>query len=65
MTYVASWRMHVAGSALREERATVGELADRLGYRSEAALKRVIGSSSGAIRRRAQEAGPALAAYRS
>ncbi len=55
MAYVARWRMQVAVSALRDERATVGELADRLGYRSEAAFsrafKRVIGSSPGAIRR--------------
>ena len=66
MTYVARWRMQVAVSALREERTTVGELADRLGYRSEAAFsrafKRVIGVAPGAIRRRQEEAGPALAA---
>ena len=55
MTYVARWRMRVAVSALREERVTVGELADRLGYRSEAAFsrafKRVVGVAPGAIRR--------------
>jgi AraC-like DNA-binding protein len=55
MTYVARWRMQVAMSALREERTTVGELADRLGYQSEAAFsrafKRIIGVSPGTVRR--------------
>jgi AraC-like DNA-binding protein len=57
MAYVARWRMHLALSALREEGATVGELADRLGYRSEAAFsrafKRVVGIAPGAARRAA------------
>jgi AraC-like DNA-binding protein len=47
--------MQVAVAALKDEGATVGQLADRLGYRSEAAFsrafKRVIGVSPGAIRR--------------
>jgi AraC-like DNA-binding protein len=51
--------MHVAVAALKEEGATVGQLADRLGYRSEAAFsrafKRVIGVSPGAVRRTAGE----------
>ena len=55
MSYVARWRMQVAVAALKQEGATVGQLADRLGYRSEAAFsrafKRVIGASPGAIRR--------------
>jgi AraC-like DNA-binding protein len=59
MSYVARWRMHLAVAALEEEGASVGQLADRLGYRSEAAFgrafKRVIGVSPGAIRRRANE----------
>ena len=63
MRYVARWRMHVAVDALIEEGATVGELADRLGYRSEAAFsrafKRVIGDSPGTVRRRAVEESPA------
>jgi AraC-like DNA-binding protein len=54
MTYVARWRMHLALDALREEGATVGELADRLGYRSEAAFsrafKRIVGIPPGAAR---------------
>jgi AraC-like DNA-binding protein len=59
MRYVARWRMHVAVAALREEGATVGELADRLGYRSEAAFsrafKRVIGTPPGAVRKSVDE----------
>jgi AraC-like DNA-binding protein len=55
MQYVTRWRMQVAVNALREENATVAELAARLGYRSEAAFarafKRVIGTPPGAIRR--------------
>ncbi len=58
MSYVARWRMQVAVAALKEG-DTVGQLADRLGYRSEAAFsrafKRVIGVSPGAIRRSAAE----------
>ena len=66
MSYVARWRMHVAVAALKEEGATIGQLADRLGYRSEAAFsrafKRVIGVSPGAIRRTAGEQDRALIA---
>jgi AraC-like DNA-binding protein len=56
MRYVARWRMRLALSSLRDEGASVGELASRLGYRSEAAFarafKRVIGVPPGAVRRR-------------
>jgi AraC-like DNA-binding protein len=55
MQYVTAWRMHVAVDALREEGASVAALADRLGYRSEAAFarafKRVIGQAPGAVKR--------------
>jgi AraC-like DNA-binding protein len=55
ISYVARWRMHLAVSALKEEGATVAQLADRLGYRSEAAFsrafKRIVGMPPGAIRR--------------
>jgi AraC-like DNA-binding protein len=55
MQYVTRWRMYVAVDVLSEEDATVAELTDRLGYRSEAAFsrafKRIIGDSPGAIRR--------------
>jgi AraC-like DNA-binding protein len=60
MQYVTRWRMQVAQSALATEGTTVGELADRLGYRSEAAFarafKRVIGVPPGAVRRQAAPA---------
>ncbi len=55
MHYLARWRMHVAMNWLREETFGVGEMASRLGYRSEAAFsrafKRFIGVSPGAARR--------------
>ena len=55
MHYVARWRMQVAATSLREESVTLGELALRLGYGSEAAFsrafKRIIGVSPGAVRR--------------
>ena len=57
MQYVTRWRMQVAHAALADGGATVGELADRLGYRSEAAFarafKRVNGRPPGAVRRAA------------
>jgi AraC-like DNA-binding protein len=55
MRYVARRRMHLAAAALRDEGATVGEVADRFGYRSEGAFsrafKRVMGVPPGAVRR--------------
>ena len=55
MAYVARWRMHLALSSLQGEGATVAELADRLGYQSEAAFsrafKRIVGIPPGAARR--------------
>jgi len=57
MQYVTRWRMQVAVNSLKEEGATVAELANRLGYRSEAAFarafKRVIGVPPGAVKRAA------------
>jgi AraC-like DNA-binding protein len=67
MQYVTRWRMHVALSALKDQGATVAELAHRLGYRSEAAFarafKRVLGIPPGAVKRRAVEVG-GLRSYR-
>lgn len=55
IAYLTRWRMQVALAALRDERATVAELAARLGYRSEAAFarafKRETGMPPGAVRR--------------
>ena len=57
MRYVARWRMQVAVGALRDEGATVGELAYRLGYRSEAAFARAFKRIVGARRIRPTTAG--------
>ncbi len=58
MQYVTRWRMQLGLHALKDEGATVGELADRLGYRSEAAFarafKRVMGFPPGTVRRAAE-----------
>ena len=55
MHYVTRWRMRVAVNALQDEGPTVAELANRLGYRSEAAFarafKRVVGVAPGSIKR--------------
>lgn len=55
MQYVTRWRMQIARDALETEAVTVAELADRLGYRSEAAFarafKRVTGVPPGTVRR--------------
>ncbi|WNG36281.1 AraC family transcriptional regulator [Archangium violaceum] len=62
MHYVARWRMHVALNWLKEEKPALGELASRLGYRSEAAFsrafKRFIGISPGAVRRNSTRSYP-------
>jgi AraC-like DNA-binding protein len=54
MAYVTRWRMHLGLDELKDG-ATVGELAHRLGYRSEAAFarafKRVTGASPGSVKR--------------
>ena len=56
--YLTRWRMQVATEALREDGATVAELAGALGYRSEAAFarafKRVVGVAPGAVKREAR-----------
>jgi AraC-like DNA-binding protein len=55
VAYLTRWRMQVATTALREDDASVAELAAALGYRSEAAFarafKRVVGLPPGAVRR--------------
>jgi AraC-like DNA-binding protein len=54
MQYLTRWRMQVAAAAIADGQTTIGELANRLGYRSEAAFarafKRVIGAPPGAVR---------------
>jgi AraC-like DNA-binding protein len=59
MQYVTNLRMRAAVNALSEDGATVAELADKLGYRSQAAFarafKRVVGVAPGQVRRRAAD----------
>jgi AraC-like DNA-binding protein len=56
MQYVTNLRMRAAVNALSEDGATVAQLADRLGYRSQAsfarAFKRVVGVAPGSIKGR-------------
>lgn len=55
MQYITRWKMNVALTCLKNEDVSLGELANRLGYQSEAAFsrafKRFIGVSPGAARR--------------
>jgi AraC-like DNA-binding protein len=55
MRYVTRWRMQVARTWLVEDGATVGDVASRLGYQSEAAFsrafKRTLGVSPGSVGR--------------
>lgn len=57
MKYVTRWRMYVAMDVLKEQNISVAQVANQLGYRSEAAFsrafKRVTSVSPGAIRRSA------------
>jgi AraC-like DNA-binding protein len=57
--YLARWRMHVASGWLRNERLTVAQVAERLGYESEAsfsrAFKRHVGVPPSALRRVEQQ----------
>jgi len=39
MHYLAGWRMHLAKHLLRDSTLSVGEIAGRVGYESEAALQ--------------------------
>lgn len=55
MHYVARWRMHVARDWLRQQGATVSEIASRLGYESDAAFsrafKRILGVPPASVKR--------------
>ena len=55
MQYLTRWRMEVAASHLRKGELSIGQIADRVGYRAEAAFSRVFkkmwGISPGAYRR--------------
>jgi AraC-like DNA-binding protein len=63
MKYLARYRLHVAGSWLRETSSTVLDVALRAGYRTEAAFvrafKRELGTTPGATRvKRGNSGGP-------
>ena len=55
MSYLAAWRMQLAEQHLRDQRLSVAQIAELLGYATEAAFrrafKRVRGIAPGAIRR--------------
>ncbi|MBK7862880.1 MAG: helix-turn-helix transcriptional regulator [Archangiaceae bacterium] len=55
MQHVARVQMQAASTALKEQRASVGELAERFGYQSQAAFsrafKRIIGVPPVAMKR--------------
>jgi AraC-like DNA-binding protein len=55
LLYLTRWRMHLAARWLRDERASLGDVAGRLGYESEPsfsrAFKRHMGVPPGAVRR--------------
>ena len=59
MHYLARWRMQLAANLLRTTRAGLGEIAERVGYGSEAALsrafKRSLGVAPAAYRRDPQD----------
>jgi AraC family transcriptional regulator, alkane utilization regulator len=58
LAYVTRWRMQKAAGLLRQSSATLAEIAERVGYDSEAAFskafKRAVGSAPGAYRRAAK-----------
>jgi len=55
MTYLRQWRFEVARSWLRETDYTLAEIAEALGYESEAsfsrAFKKATGHTPGGVRR--------------
>ena len=60
MQYLTRWRMHLASGWLKNERVSLAEVADRLGYESEPAFRRAfkrhVGIPPGAARRGAGSA---------
>lgn len=59
MQYLAAWRMHLARHMLRETTLSLGEIAGRVGYESEAAFNRAFRRSVGAPPARWRSAGAA------
>jgi AraC-like DNA-binding protein len=66
LAYVTRWRMQKAAGLLRQSSATLANIAERVGYDSEAAFskafKRAVGSAPGAYRRAAKASNLAVAA---
>jgi len=60
MQYLAAWRMHLADEMLRARQSSVAQIAERLGYQTEAAFRRafrrVRGVAPGEVRRGARDA---------
>jgi AraC-like DNA-binding protein len=58
LAYLTRWRMQVAADHLRDAQLTLPEIADRVGYRAEAAFskvfKRLWGVAPGQFRRQAR-----------
>lgn len=61
MRYLARWRMQLAYEHLKDHNASVGELAQQLGYQSETAFsrafKRTTGVAPGSVRPAATRSG--------
>jgi len=57
MAYLTRWRMNLAATLLRDDQATVAQVAAEVGYQSEAAFTRAftrtLGQTPGAVRRQA------------
>jgi AraC-like DNA-binding protein len=64
MRYVARFKMRLAAESLREGGARIGELAGRLGYRSEAAFSRAFKRFAGVSPGAAQQEGRGVRASR-
>jgi AraC-like DNA-binding protein len=66
LAYVTRWRMQKAAGLLRQSSATLADIAERVGYDSEAAFskafKRAVGTAPGAYRRAAKATVVAAAA---
>jgi AraC-like DNA-binding protein len=60
MDYLQRWRMHLAAQMLREGRETTANIAEKVGYESEAsfakAFKKLIGVAPGAFRKASSSA---------
>lgn len=62
MQYLAQWRMHLADDLLRDPRRSAAQVAEAVGYETEAAFRRAFtrlrGIGPGAVRRLARQPAP-------